>query len=444
MLIKIGEAQHLTFWNKRLGSLQIEKLDSVTKKPLAGAQFKVTYADGRVVDAEDGKLSTNGLYSTDKNGLIKITNITGTIVVTELKAPDGHVLDYKNKSQTITVNTEDTQTVTFYNEPLCSLTLKKVDSVTGKPVANTEFTVKDGNGNLVNRYTTGKDGTVTVNGLIPGQTYVVTESRVPSGYVLNTQAQTITVRNGENGTVISGVTSAGSSNTSSASNELVFENAPKSTLVIEKFVEGTNNEPLKGVEFLVTDGSGAPVGPSDGHFYTDKDGRITITDLEPGMTITARETKTIDGYVLDGEPKSIEIKTGKVQNLTFWNKPAGVLVIQKKDKISGKPLAGVEFELTYSGGGYVDNDNGHLSSKGRYTTDDKGEIRVSGVTGTIVVKEVKAIDGYIIDPANQTQTVKVNPADTQTIKFYNEPLCSLTSKRWIPLRASRFRTLSSR
>ena len=67
-----------------------------------------------------------------------------------------------NAGQTVTVNPEDTQTLVFLNEPLCSLTLPKLDSVTGKPVPGAEFTVKDGNGNVLGRYTTGKDGTVTI------------------------------------------------------------------------------------------------------------------------------------------------------------------------------------------------------------------------------------------------------------------------------------------
>lgn len=40
-----------------------DKVDSVTKAPLAGAQFKVLYADGRVVDTEGGKLSSKGLLN---------------------------------------------------------------------------------------------------------------------------------------------------------------------------------------------------------------------------------------------------------------------------------------------------------------------------------------------------------------------------------------------
>ena len=71
--------------------------------------------------------------------------------------------------------------------------------------------------------------------------------------------------------------------------------------------------------------------------------------------------------------------------------------------------------------GFVDAANGHLSSKGLYTTDANGEIRISGVTGTLVVKETKPLDGYVVDPATQSQTVEVNPLDTQTLTFYNTP-----------------------
>ncbi len=94
-------------------------------------------------------------------------------------------------------------------------------------------------------------------------------------------------------------------------NDLTFENDPKQTLTIHKYIEGTQNEPLAGVCFKVVDGSGTPVGPSDGTFYTDSKGEIVIEGLEPGATITAQEVKTVDGFVLDGTPKSVKIKAGQ-------------------------------------------------------------------------------------------------------------------------------------
>ena len=179
---------------------------------------------------------------------------------------------------------------------------------------------------------------------------------------------------------------------------------------------------MEGVTFLWTDSSGGVVGPSNGEYITDENGRIVITDLEPGTTVTAREVKALEGYVLDTAPKSIEIKAGEVQTLRFYNEAKGTLVIRKLDSVTHEPLAGVEFELTYAEGGYVDDANGHLSSKGLYKTNENGEIMISGVTGTIVVKETQTIPGYTIDPAGQSQTVVVNPADTQTLTFYNQPI----------------------
>ena len=325
-------------WNRRAGTLVIQKKDTVSGSLIAGAQFQLTYSDGRYVDNANGHLSSNGLYTTDNLGEIRISGVTGTIVVKEVRAAPGYVIDPSTQTQAVMVNPDDTQTLVFHNEPLCSLTLTKVDSVTGKPVPNTQFTVKDGNGNVIGQYTTGKDGTVTVTGLIPGAAYVVTETRVPSGYVLNPTPQTIVVKNGANslsGSTVGAAGTTGSAGTTgTGGNGLTFENDPKMTLTIRKYVEGTDNEPLSGVSFKVTDGSGAPVGSGDGIFRTDKTGGIVIEGLEPGMTVTAQEVKTVEGFVLDGTPKSVKIKAGeKAPELVFWNQKAGELVIRDRKSV---------------------------------------------------------------------------------------------------------------
>ena len=428
-----SQSPELIFWNKRAGTLVIQKKDSVSGALIAGAQFQLTYANGSYVDNDNGHLSSNGLYTTDASGEIRISGITGTVVAKEIKPAPGYVIDQSTQTQTVTVNPLDTQTLTFLNAPLCSLTLTKLDSVTGKPVPGVEFTVKDGDGNVLGRYVTGKDGTVVVTGLIPGSTVVVSESRVPDGYVLDTTPQTIIVKNGTGNSYTSGGNGSTATNPggSSNGNGLTFENDPKMTLTIHKYIEGTANEPLAGVAFKVTDGNGAPLNPDGGIYYTNNAGEIVLEGLEPGTTITAQEVKTVDGFVLDGRPQSIKIEAGKGQNLTFWNKRAGSLVIRKLDKQTGKPLAGVEFELMYAEGGYVDTDNGHLSSKGLYTTDDHGEIHVSGITGTIVVKETRPLSGYTIEPGRETQTVTVNPQETQTLTFYNIPANTLTIQKYV-------------
>ena len=213
---------------------------------------------------------------------------------------------------------------------------------------------------------------------------------------MNQTPQTITVKNGTGNSVVSGGTGSSAGNGSGNGNDLTFENDPTTTLILQKYVDGTDNEPLKGVEFLVTDSSGAAVGPNNGYYYTDKDGRVTIPHLEPGTTVTARETKTVAGFVLDRTPQTIKIKAGEAQSLTFWNKKAGNLIVNKVDSIDKHPLAGVTFKITYADGSNVDQDGGKTSSNGIYKTDSNGQIKISGITGTVIITEIKTIDGYYI------------------------------------------------
>ena len=66
-----------------------------------------------------------------------------------------------------------------------------------------------------------------------------------------------------------------------------------------------------------------------------------------------------------------------------------------------------------------------ISNKGLYKTDANGEIRISGVVGTLVITETKPLPGYVMDEGTRTQTVKVNASDTQTITVYNTKVGSV-------------------
>ena len=414
--IKEGRTVSLTFKNQPKGELIIQKRDSATGQPLPGAEFRLTTAAGCEVGLNgvigSSTLTQNGIFTTDSNGEIHITNLApGAYVITEIKAPAGYVMDSPSTNVVIGEG-GDTQTVVIKNSKAGSLIIDKRDSLTGEPLEGVTFKVTTATGEYVpdkngyissnGLYFTDQDGKIQIDGVVG--TLVVTETKTIPGYSIDPASKTQTVVVNPNDT-----------------QTLHFTNTPSTTLVIEKYIEGTTT-PLKGVTFLVTDSTGAVVGRSNGEYITDENGRIVISDLEPGITVTARETKTLEGYVLDTTPKSIAIKAGEVQTLRFYNEAEGTLVIRKLDSVTKKPLAGVEFELTYADGGYVDDANDHLSSKGLYTTDANGEIRISGVTGTIVVKETKTIEGYTIDEAARSQTVQVNPEDTQTLTFYNDPI----------------------
>ena len=269
--IKEGRTVSLTFKNQPRGKLIIQKRDSQTNQVLPGAEFRVTTAAGCEVGL-DGVIGTatltqNGLFTTDSNGEIRISNLAlGAYVLTETKAPAGYVMDSPSTNVVIGPN-GDTQTVIITNTPKATLTITKRDAVTRKPLANAEFIVRDSEGHAVGPtngiYKTGTDGTVVVSGLEPGSTIMVSESKAPTGYILDETPKSIVVKSG-------------------ISNSLIFDNEPGTTLIIRKFVEGTENEPLSGVCFKVVDGSGAAVGPDDGCYYTDKAGEIVLEGIEPG------------------------------------------------------------------------------------------------------------------------------------------------------------------
>ena len=418
--IKEGRTVSLTFKNQPKGAIIIQKRDSATGQPLPGAEFRVTTAAGCEVGLDGvigtSTLTSNGIFTTDAQGEIKITNLApGAYVLSELKAPSGYVMD-RASTNVVIGQGGDTQTVVITNSKAGTLVIDKRDALTGKPLQGVTFKVTTSTGEYVpdasghissnGLYFTDKDGKITINGVVG--TLVVTETATIPGYTIDeaTRTQTVDVRPNDTQT-------------------LHFTNTPSTTLVIEKYIEGTTT-PLKGVTFLITDSSGAVVGNSNGEFITDEAGRIVLDGLTPGTTVTAREVKALEGYVLDGQPKSILIKAGEVQTLRFYNAKQGCIVVKKLDKQTGEPLAGVEFQITYSDGIYLDDDYGHLSSKGLYKTDANGEIRISGVVGTLVITETKPLPGYVMDEGTRTQTVKVNPTDTQTITVYNTKVGGLT------------------
>lgn len=101
-----GKTSRLIFFNKKKLGIGITKIDAETKKPLVGAVFKIEKIVGSFVKE----------YTTDENGEIKLDKLPqGSYAVTEVKAPDGYVLD--TLSQTVTIDKSDAQTLTFYNSP---------------------------------------------------------------------------------------------------------------------------------------------------------------------------------------------------------------------------------------------------------------------------------------------------------------------------------------
>ena len=406
--IKEGCTVSLTFKNQPKGKLIIQKRDSATGQPLPGAEFRVTTAAGCEVGL-DGVIGTatltqNGIFTTDGQGEITITNLApGAYVINEINAPTGYVMDRASTNVVIGKN-GDTQTVIVKNSKAGTLVIDKRDSLTGKPLQGVTFKVTTSTGAFVpaengqissnGLYFTDKDGKITIHGVVG--TLVVTETATIPGYTIDEASRTQTVVVNPNDT-----------------QTLHFTNTPSTTLVIEKYIEGTTT-PLKGVTFLVTDSSGAVVGRSNGEFITDENGRVVINDLIPGNTVTAREVKTVDGFVLDSSPKSILIKAGEVQTLRFYNVRAGGLTVIKKDEKTGERIPGVQFEIRKMDGEIV----------GAYTTDENGVIYLpEAENGWYTVTELKAAEGYRLD--DTPHRVEVRDGQTATLEITNKAISGI-------------------
>lgn len=427
--IKSGKVVSITFKNAPKGELVIEKTDAATGKLLSGAEFIIRKSDGTEVGAdgnihndltiESGTLSSDSHFVTGGDGRIIIKGLTpGHYTITEVKAPDGYLIG-KNASRTIQITAGDTQTITFANPSTCSLLIKKVCTENpDKMLEGAVFDVRYADGTVVGDsngvFTTGADGTILITGLEANKAIVVTETKAPDGFAIDTTPQTITTQAGK---VV----------------QLTFANAPYGKIIIEKR-DSKTNELLPGAEFRVTTAAGCEVGQngvigdtnltSNGIFTTGADGKITITNVRPGNYVIT-EIKAPDGYLIDDPTRTITVTSGDTQTIVFKDTKPGGLIIEKRDSVTKEPLAGATFKVTTSDGRFVAQDGGATSTNGLYTTDANGQIHIVDLDpDTYVVTEVTAPDGYLMDAPSQT--VKIEKNDTQTLTFYDTPLGGLT------------------
>ena len=369
-----GKTYTLEFTNKKMTSLVIKKVDSISGEPLVGAKFAVEKQNGEHV----------GEYTTDNTGTILLPTLDPDwYVVRETKAPEGYILDETPK--TVEVKTNVPTVVTFENKPLSGIKIVKTDSETGEPLEGVSFSVSKMNGEKIGTFKTDKEGMVYISDLEDGY-YTVTETEGLEGYHWDKEPKTVEVKSGKQ-TI------------------LEVENQPYSGLVIEK-TNSRTGDPIEGVEFLVTKFNGEQIG----YYETDESGLIVIEGLEEG-TYLVKETKEAKGYKLDSEAKEVEIKDGKRTTLKVENDPMSSVLIHKIDSVTGEGIPGVKFLL-------YDSDNEPI---GQFETDDEGYIwiRKELPEGKYKLRELEPAEGYISD--NSEKTFYVQKGRTTEIEWENTP-----------------------
>lgn len=375
--LRIDKPAEVEFINHKAGSLLIKKVNSVDGSALAGATFKVTTAEGTLI----GEVTSN------QNGYATLDNLEpGAYIVSEIKGPDGFILD--NTPHTVVVKKDKMATVEIANTPMSVLEIRKVDSVTGKPLSGITFEVEKLSGERIGTFVTDATGRIVIPDLTP-QWVVVRETKTRQGYKLDPDPVNVEIKSGKT-TVVK------------------FQNQPYPVLDLLK-VDAETGKPMEGVKFRLLDSQKREIGV----FTTNKNGRITLTGLDGGTTVYWQEVETLDGYELDETLHKVSLQWGKTSKITIENeKIYGRLEILKVAadgsalaKVdAGDSLAGAVFEIYNKKGKLVD----------RITTDENGKAVTKKLPiGEYTGKEVTAPKFFLLN--NQTFSFKIKKQD-QRIK----------------------------
>ncbi|ETU27747.1 MSCRAMM family protein [Enterococcus faecalis] len=351
----------------QIGSIKIVKQDKESKKRLTGAEFQWK-------DTVTGK---TGIVTVGTDGMVTIPNlaVNRTYELTETKAPAGYVLDKTVHKVTLTsAQANKVVTVTIDNvAQKGAIKIVKQDKDSKKRLTGAEFQWKDTVTGKTGTVTVGTDGTITIPNLTVNRTYEITETKAPTGYVLDKTVHKVTLTSAQANKVVT----------------VTVDNvAQKGSIKIVK-QDKDSKKRLTGAEFQWKD----TVTGKTGTVTVGTDGTITIPNLTVNRTYEITETKAPTGYVLDKTVHKVTLtsaQANKVVTVTVDNVAQfGSIQIIKTDRQTGKRLAGAVFE-------WKDTTNGYTS---RIVTDKNGIAKVSGlsVNRTYELKEVIAPSGYHLD-----------------------------------------------
>lgn len=415
----------LTFSNDRQKvELSVSKLDSETRKPVAGAEFglyaakDIVNADGKVIVSKDTLLEKS---VSDSNGLIQFVKDypLGSYYAKEIKAPAGYASNDEVIDFTAAYQGQNVKSVKLSAEFLNSPThfeFTKTDITNGSELTGATLTVLDKNGNVVDTWTSDAREAHVIKRLVVGETYTLREEYAPYGYLKATDIQFTVKDTGEVQHVNMKDEVARGSIVVTKDGEIV------SNAIIRKeywnnFVFNFLKRNLSGVTFdvyakediLSVDGLNTvyyKAGDKISTIVTDEQGIARIDNLPCGKYYLI-ETKTIDGFILDNTPIEADISyidqnTNVVyagMNVTNERQKVQISVI-KTDSETKKVLEGAVFGL------FTKKDIVNADGKVIVNADTQIEKAVTGKDGKVTftsdlplgqyyVKELEAPAGYV-------------------------------------------------
>lgn len=446
----------LTFSNDRQKvELSVSKLDSETRKPVAGAEFglyaakDIVNADGKVIVSKDTLLEK---AVSDSNGLIQFVKDypLGSYYAKEIKAPAGYASSDEVIDFTAAYQGQNVKSVKLSAEFLNSPThfeFTKTDITNGSELTGATLTVLDKNGNVVDTWTSDAREAHVIKRLVVGETYTLREEYAPYGYLKATDIQFTVKDTGEVQHVNMKDEVARGSIVVTKDGEIVSDATIRKEYW-NNFVFNFLKRNLSGVTFdvyakediLSVDGLNTvyyKAGDKISTIVTDEQGIARIDNLPCGKYYLI-ETKTIDGFILDNTPIEADLSyidqdTNIVyagMNVTNERQKVQISVI-KTDSETKKVLEGAVFGL------FTKEDIVNADGKVIVNADTQIEKAVTGKDGKVTftsdlplgqyyVKELEAPAGYVksdkvidVDATYKGDNVKVIELEAA---FENTPI----------------------
>ncbi|NSJ40346.1 LPXTG cell wall anchor domain-containing protein [Enterocloster clostridioformis] len=429
-------------------AITVEKQDAENGAVVAGAVFGIynkedITADGKVIVEADTLLQE---MTSDEKGQAGCTLDLplGSYYVKELKAPAGFVSSNEVLNFDASYQGQDVETVVLKavkkNQPT-TVEITKSDITTGTELDGASLKVLDKDGNVVDEWTSVKDAPHVIKRLVAGETYTLREEFAPYGYLKATDITFTVEDNGdvqkvemkdEVPTALLIINKKGEF----LDKVTLLDNAKGTVEHLFEYITGSLTEVTFNVyaaeDIKAADGVSEDYFKADelvGTITTDTNGIAQLGDLPVGKYYV-KEAETAHGYVLDGEPKFVDLSyrdqdTPVVTYDEAWqnNRQKVKVTVLKKEKDTERVLAGGIFglftreDIKNASGDVLMEADTLIELK---TTDENGQITFTAdlpVDGNYYVKELYAPDGFVTTNEEQDFTFEYAGADQAEVSY---------------------------
>ena len=398
--IEGGGLVTVTATDKKLPDLTIEKRDAASGNAIPGTVFEVkgvhTGYQMEAATGADGRATLTGIP-------------VDYYEVTEKSVPAPYVLG-EDRTQTVWLGAGEHPVLVFGNLEQPQMTILKIDAETSAPIAGVVFNVQGIDVDYEADWTTGTDGRCTAQ-VEPGS-YRITETSVPAPYALSANnVRTVAL-------------------TAGAERELVFENLRNPLLNLVK-IDALDGRVIPGTVFQVTGIDNS----YSSQWTTTEDGTVSER-VEPGTYQITEVSVPAPYYLPENEAdrvQTISLFPGAVRSAVFKDYRTPTLTIYKLDSVSGAPIEGARFHVTYTRTGNIPDAPATYDFGELYSNAD-GEIPLHETgtrlfPGQYTVTEVAPAPGFQMREPT-TQTVMINGSESRSVTFYNAPLSGIVVEKY--------------